>query len=240
MVVVLPEPCRPTISQTEGGREAKSGLGVLAEQLQQLVADDLEHLLIGRELQQDFGAERLGADVREQLVGHVDVDVAFEQRFANAGERGVQVLFVELALAAQVLEDALEFFCEVFKHGLAVLSRFQEMPYRRSIDAGAGRPRGCPPANSFHLKEWPMKCAVRPRPPLFFVRRCHSRAVRLAFSRRRVILNGLAQNAGKLLIPWIIDRMRERFRKTLPKRDSRARPAGLGNAFTRDPSAPNS
>ncbi len=118
MVVVLPEPCRPTIIQTEGGREAKSGLGLLAEQLEQFVADDLEDLLIGRKLQQDFGAQRLGANVGEQFVGDVHVDVAIEQGFANADQRGVQVLFGELALAAQVLEDALEFLCKVFKHWL--------------------------------------------------------------------------------------------------------------------------
>ena len=43
-------------------------------------------------------------------------DVAFEQSFANFGERGVQVLFGELALAAKILEGALQLFCKVFKH----------------------------------------------------------------------------------------------------------------------------
>jgi len=80
---------------------------MLAQQRQQLVADDLEHLLIGRQLQHDLGAQRLGADVREQLVGYVHVHVAIEQRFADAGERGVQVLVAQLSLAAQIFEDAL-------------------------------------------------------------------------------------------------------------------------------------
>ena len=84
MVVVLPEPCRPTIIHTDGGREANSGLACLPSRVEQLVAHDLDDLLVGRKLQQHFGAQRLGADVREQLVGHVHVDVAIEQRFADA------------------------------------------------------------------------------------------------------------------------------------------------------------
>ena len=53
-----------------------------------------------------------------EFVGHADVDVAFEQRFADSREGGVQMLFGELALAAQILEDALELVCQVLKHGL--------------------------------------------------------------------------------------------------------------------------
>ena len=94
-----------------GRARREQRLGVLAEQQRQLVAHDLDHLLVGRELQQDFGAQRLFADVREQLVGHAHVDVAFEQRFANAGERFVQVLLGEFSLAAQVLENALQLVC---------------------------------------------------------------------------------------------------------------------------------
>ena len=57
------------------------------------------------------------ADVGEEFVGHADVDVAFEQGFADFGESGVEVLFGELALAAKILEGALELFCQVLKHG---------------------------------------------------------------------------------------------------------------------------
>ena len=63
------------------GRESR--LGMLAEQLQQLIAHDLENLLIGRELQEDFGPQGFGANVGEQFVGNVYVDVAIEQGFAN-------------------------------------------------------------------------------------------------------------------------------------------------------------
>ena len=73
---------------------------MFAEHRGQLVADDLDDLLIGRELQHDFAADGFFADVGEEFVGDTDVDVAFEQGFANFGEGGVQVLFGELALAA--------------------------------------------------------------------------------------------------------------------------------------------
>ncbi len=75
-------------------------------------------LLIRRELQQDFRAERLGSNVGQEFVGDVHVDVAIEEGFANADQGGVHVLVGELALAAQVLEDALKFLGKVFKHWL--------------------------------------------------------------------------------------------------------------------------
>ena len=75
------------MSQTEGGREANCGLRFAAEQIGQFVAHDFDDLLIGRELQQHFRAERLFADVGDEFVGDAEVDVAIEQRFANFGER---------------------------------------------------------------------------------------------------------------------------------------------------------
>ena len=91
-------------------------LGVLAEESQKLVADDFDDLLIGRELEQDFAAKGFFADVGEKLVHDADGHVAFEHGLADFAERGVQVLLGELALAAEVFEDALELFGKVFKH----------------------------------------------------------------------------------------------------------------------------
>ena len=91
---------------------------MLAEQGGELVANGLDDLLVGRKLQHDFAADGFLANVGEQFVGDADVDVAFEQGFADFGERGVEVLFGELALAAKVLECALQFFCQIFKHEL--------------------------------------------------------------------------------------------------------------------------
>ena len=89
---------------------------MLAEQQRQLIAHNLDDLLVGRKLQQDFGAERLVANVRQQFIDHADVDVAFEQRFANSRERFVHVLLREFSLAAQVFEDSLQLVCQVLKH----------------------------------------------------------------------------------------------------------------------------
>ena len=97
---------------------SKERLGVLAEHGGELVANGLDDLLVGRKLQHDFAADGFLANVGEQFVGDADVDVAFEQGFANFGERGVEVLFGELALAAQILEGALKFFCQILKHEL--------------------------------------------------------------------------------------------------------------------------
>ena len=110
MDVVLPEPCRPQISQTDGGREPNCGRGFASEQIGQLVAHDFDDLLVGRKLQQHFRAERFFAHVGDEFVRHAQVDVAFEQRLADFAERRVEVLFGQLALPAQVLECALEFF----------------------------------------------------------------------------------------------------------------------------------
>jgi len=92
-------------------------LGVLAEEGEQFVADDFDDLLVRRKLQKDFGAQRLLADVDEELIGDRDVDVAIEQRFANLLECLIEVLLGQLALAAKILENALKFFCEIVEHG---------------------------------------------------------------------------------------------------------------------------
>jgi hypothetical protein len=66
-------------------------------------------LLVGRQLQEYFGAERFRAHMGDEFIGNADVDVAIEQGFADFGQTGVEVLFGELALAAEILEGALEF-----------------------------------------------------------------------------------------------------------------------------------
>jgi hypothetical protein len=66
-------------------------------------------LLVRRELKEDFGTDCFGADLGDEVIGYANVDVAFEQGFADFGESGVEMLFGELALAAEVLECALGF-----------------------------------------------------------------------------------------------------------------------------------
>ena len=82
---------------------------VFAEDVDQLVANDLDHLLGGRERGHHFLAQRLLADVVDQFLDDLEVDVGFEQRHANFFQRFADVLFGKRALSAQVLECALQF-----------------------------------------------------------------------------------------------------------------------------------
>ncbi len=110
MVVVLPEPCKPG-HQNHGRRlggevEAR---GVFAEQRNQFVADDLDHLLGGRERGEHFAADGLLADVLDEVGDDLEVDVGFEQSDADLAQSFGDVFFGERALAAKALEDALQF-----------------------------------------------------------------------------------------------------------------------------------
>ena len=95
---------------TVGGLEAKLKRAVsLAEQSNEFVADDLDHLLGGRKRGEHFGADGLFADVLDQVGDDLEVDVGFEQGDANFAQSFGDVFFSERALAAKVLEDALQF-----------------------------------------------------------------------------------------------------------------------------------
>ena len=89
---------------------------VFAQQFDQLIADHLDDLFGGRERGHHFGADGLGADVLDQVAGHVEVDVGLEQGDADFAQGLGDVFFAQRALAAQVLEGALQFFGKVLKH----------------------------------------------------------------------------------------------------------------------------
>ena len=91
---------------------------VLAQQRDQLVADDFDHLLGGRKRGEHLGSHGLHANLFDQLADHVEVDVGLKQRHANQAQGFGDVLFGERALAAKNLEGTLKFVCKGFKHGL--------------------------------------------------------------------------------------------------------------------------
>ncbi len=98
--------------------------GVLAEDGDQLVANNLDDLLGRRKRGHHFLADGLVANVVDQLLDDFKVDVGFEQRKADFAERLGDIFFSDGALSAQVLEGALQAFGEIFKHAdysLAVL-----------------------------------------------------------------------------------------------------------------------
>ena len=90
--------------------------GVFAEDVDELVVDDLDDLLGGREGGGDLFAEGAGADVLDELVDDGEVDVGLEEGEADLAEGVGDVLVGDGALAAEGLEGTLEFVAEVFKH----------------------------------------------------------------------------------------------------------------------------
>ena len=95
--------------ENDGGRlggEVEAG-GISAEQGDELVANDFDHLLGGRERGEDFSADGFLADVLKKVGDDLEVDVGLKQGDANFAQSLGDVLFSERALAAKVLEDAL-------------------------------------------------------------------------------------------------------------------------------------
>ena len=84
--------------------------------LDQFVADDLHHLLGRRQRGHDLLAHRLLADVVDQVLDDLEVDVGLQQRQADLAQRLVDVLLGQLALPAEILERALQLFGKVLKH----------------------------------------------------------------------------------------------------------------------------
>ncbi len=104
--------------QNNGGRlggELEPG-GVLAEQGNELVANDLDDLFGGREGGEDLLPDGLGADLFDQILDDVEVDVGFEQRDADLAQGFGDIFFRERALAAEVFEGALELVSQILKH----------------------------------------------------------------------------------------------------------------------------
>ena len=89
-VVVLPEPCRPSISTTRGvARRRRQPAGRVAEQRQHLVAHDAHDVLRRRQALQDLVADGLRAHAIDERLDDAEVDVRFEQRQPNLAQRGV-------------------------------------------------------------------------------------------------------------------------------------------------------
>ena len=97
-------------------RERELG-GVGAEELGELVVDDLHHLLAGREALQHLLAERPLAHALDEGADDLEVDVGVEQREADLAHRARDRLLVELAALAQVAEHAAEPVGEGVEHG---------------------------------------------------------------------------------------------------------------------------
>jgi hypothetical protein len=92
-----------------------------AEQVEQLVVDDLHHQLPRLEALDDLLADGLLHDVVHEVVDDLEVDVGLEQRGADLAHRFADVFFGDLSTPGKAAEDAGEFFSECVEHAVFVL-----------------------------------------------------------------------------------------------------------------------
>ena len=80
-------------------------LGFATHHGHEFVVDDFHNLLTGSHRGKHFGAHGLFLDGLNEVAGHVEVHVGFEECTAHFAQRFGDVFFGELALPAQVLES---------------------------------------------------------------------------------------------------------------------------------------
>ncbi len=128
----------------------------------ELVVDDFDDLLGGRERGGDLGAEGFGLDVVDEGVDDGEVDVGLEEGEADLAHGFGDVFVGEGALAAEGLEGALELVGEVFKHGGLLVSLAVRVGRGGPAGAGAvtrGRPgRRCSGAGEVYGRR--VRCCV--------------------------------------------------------------------------------
>ncbi len=91
-------------------------LGVGAEHRDELVVDDLDDHLAGRDRAQHFGADGLGFDLLGEVLDDIERDVGFEQGATNLAHRLDDVAFGQRAASCQLVEDAGKALCQRLKH----------------------------------------------------------------------------------------------------------------------------
>ena len=124
-MVVLPEPCRPTIriGTGGGGVEVERHRALAAERLDHHVVDDLDDLLAGGDGAQHLGADGAFADLGDEVAHHRQGHVGVEQGEADFAQRFGDVGLAQRAAAAQAVEDAGELVGQGFEHGRSLQSQ---------------------------------------------------------------------------------------------------------------------
>ena len=119
-VVVLPEPCRPTIriGIGAGGVQVERDRALAAQRLDHHVVDDLDHLLAGRDRGQHLGADGPLAHLGDEVAHHRQRHVGVQQREADLAQRLGDVGLGQRAAAAQAVEHAGELVGQRFEHGV--------------------------------------------------------------------------------------------------------------------------
>ena len=83
----------------------------------QLVVDDLDHLLAGRQAVEHLVADRPLADARDEVLDDLEVDVGLEQREPDLAHGGIDVGLADPAAAGQVAERLAQPLAEGVEHG---------------------------------------------------------------------------------------------------------------------------
>ena len=114
-----------------------------AEQLGELVGDDLDDVLRRGQGVEHLGVKAALLRARHELLDHLEVDVGFEHGHAHLAHGGVDVVLGQAALAAQAREDALQAIGKVIEHEaplLRVTCAYNLLDYSRRAAGGNLRP----------------------------------------------------------------------------------------------------
>ena len=87
------------------------------EELDELVVDDLDDLLAGRQALEDLVADGPLADARDEVLDDLEVDVGLEQRQPDLAHGGIDVGLADPAAAGQVAERLAQPLAEGVEHG---------------------------------------------------------------------------------------------------------------------------
>ena len=91
-----------------------------AERANQLVVDDADDLLAGRDRGQNLLPEPLLAHAGDEVTDDLEVDVRFEERDAHLAQGFVELLLADAAAGAEASEGVLESFGEGVEHASSV------------------------------------------------------------------------------------------------------------------------
>src|SRR5918911_2798700 len=98
-------------------RRGVKGYPLGAENVDQLIPDDADHLLGRRQRLEHLLADRALPDRGDEVLDDLEVDVRLQQGAADLSHRVIDVLLGELSFVADALKDIVEAIAEGIEHG---------------------------------------------------------------------------------------------------------------------------
>src|SRR5579872_6076292 len=92
--------------------------GAPAHHFAKFVGNELQQVLFGRERTQHFLAQRLLADVVDEIAHHPDIYISLEQGQPYFAQRGLLVALGDAALASELFKNAFESIAQSVEHDL--------------------------------------------------------------------------------------------------------------------------